>query len=333
MVVEQDDVLIAQGEANDVSHAAAVWELGLQRSDVEDERALINDEVGVAEILLPLRSSLSGKTIVDARFGSRYNLTVLGIRRPGAEEELDLKTTKLRFGDTLLVQGSWRNILALRQLRRDFVIMGEPEAMLGARAREKAPLALLILAGMLILLVTNTFPLATVSLLAGLAMILVGCLTIDEAYEAINWKSVILIAGMLPMATALEKVGLVNIVALGLTNNLGNLGPLLIMAILFLLTSIFTQVFSNTATTVLIAPIALATAVKLGIEPNAFLMAVAIAASMAFASPVASPVNTLVMGAGGYRFRDFIRVGIPLILIALIISLLLLPLLWPFSPI
>ncbi len=330
--LQRGDILLVQGAPNDVSHAAAVWELGVQLAEAEDEDALINTEVGLAEVLLPPRSSLNGKTLVDVRFGSTYNLTVLGIRRPGADEALDLKTTVLRFGDTLLVQGAWQNIIALRRKRRDFVVMGEPEVMLGARARARAPLALLVLAGMLVLMVTNTFPLATVSLLAALAMILLGALTIDEAYEAIDWKSIVLIAGMLPMATAMEKVGLVARVADALTVGLGDLGPLVIIAILFGLTSLFTQVFSNTATTVLIAPIALATARELGLQPQAFLMAVAVAASMAFASPVASPVNTLVMGAGGYRFRDFLRVGLPLIVLALVLSVLVLPVLWPLNP-
>jgi di/tricarboxylate transporter len=330
--LQRGDILLVQGASNDVSHAAAVWELGVQLAEAEDEDALINTEVGLAEVLLPPRSSLNGKTLVDVRFGSTYNLTVLGIRRPGADEALDLKTTVLRFGDTLLVQGAWQNIIALRRKRRDFVVMGEPEVMLGARARARAPLALLVLAGMLVLMVTNAFPLATVSLLAALAMILLGALTIDEAYEAIDWKSIVLIAGMLPMATAMEKVGLVARVADALTVGLGDLGPLAIIAILFGLTSLFTQVFSNTATTVLIAPIALATARELGLQPQAFLMAVAVAASMAFASPVASPVNTLVMGAGGYRFRDFLRVGLPLILLTLVLSVLVLPMLWPLNP-
>ncbi len=173
-------------------------------------------------------------------------------------------------------------------------------------------------------------PLAVASMLAALLMIVTGCLSIDEAYDAINWKSLVLVAGMLPMATALEKVGLVSLAAVGLTSTLGALGPHVVMAGLFLLTSLFTQVLSNTATTVLIAPIALAVATRLGVQPYAFLMAVAIAASMAFATPVASPVNTLVMSAGSYRFSDYVRVGIPLILLMLTVALLILPLLWPF---
>ncbi len=330
-ILENGDVLIVQGEVNDVSYAAAVLNLGVQPAQVDDIQSLVNHEIGLAEILLPPRSTLVGKTIVEARFGTLLNLTVLGIRRPGLDEELDLKTTSLRFGDSLLVQGPWENILVLRRRRRDFVVMGQPEEMIGAPARRKAPVALLILAGMLVLLVTKTLPVAAASMLAGLAMILTGCLTIDDAYAAVDWKSIVLIAGMLPMSTALEKVGLVELAASGLTDVFGGMSPLVVMGGLFLLTSMLTQVLSNTATTVLIAPIALVAAQNLGLQPYAYLMAVAIAASMAFASPVASPTNTLVMGAGNYRFSDYIKVGLPLILLAMLITILVLPFLWPLQ--
>jgi di/tricarboxylate transporter len=328
--IQLDDVLIVQGEDNDVSRAAVHWHLGLQPPKPKDEKALLSREVGVAEVLLPPRSTLAGKTLPQLRFGSNYKLTVLGINRPRVSGKLDLKTTSLQFGDTLLVQGSWKNILALKQKRRDFIVMGQPEAMLSAPNRSKARLALLILLGMLILMITDALPVATASMLAGLAMVLTGCLTMDEAYQSINWPSIVLVAGMLPMSTALTKVGLVDVAANGLIQFVGGLGPLAVMAGLFLLTSLFTQVLSNTATTVIVAPIALAAAQTMGIQPYAFLMAVAIAASMAFATPVASPVNTLVMGAGDYRFGDYIKVGLPMILLTLLVSVLLLPLLWPF---
>ena len=167
-------------------------------------------------------------------------------------------------------------------------------------------------------------------MLAGLLMILTGCVTMDEAYDAINWKSIVLVAGMLPMATALETVGLVTVAAELLTDSVGVLSPYAVLAVLFLATSLFTQVISNTATTVIIAPVALAAAQTLGIAPYAFLMGVAIAASMAFASPVASPVNTLVMGAGNYRFGDYLRIGLPLIVLMLVLAVFFLPLLFPF---
>jgi len=328
--IDAGDILIVRGQGTDVSQAAARWNLGVQPAQSGGDYSLISQEAGIAELLLPPRSSLLGKTLVETRFGSVYGLTVLGIHRPGVEEPLDLKETVLSFGDILLVQGPWQNILSLRDRPRDFVVMGQPEAMLGPPARAKAPLALVVLAGMLVLIVTNAVPIVAASMLAALAMILTGAVTIDEAYESVDWKSIVLVAGMLPMSIALERVGLVSVAAQGLTGSLGALGPLVVLSGLFILTSLFTQVISNTATTVLIAPIGLAAAQNLGVQPYAFVMGIAIAASMAFATPVASPVNTLVMGAGSYRFADYIKIGVPLILLSLIVALVVLPWLFPF---
>lgn len=323
------DILVARGQPEDIQKAVAFWNLAIQPAPPESDRSIINEELGIAEVLLPPRSSLVDKSLEETRFAPSYNLTVLGLTRPGSSETPDLKTARLRFGDILLVQGTWASIKALRKRRRDFVIIGDPEgATLNTR---KAPIAMLVMAGMLLLIVFDVLPLAATSMLAALAMVLTGCLTMDDAYDAIDWKSVVLVAGMLPMSIALEKVGLVSLVARGATDSLGGAGPLLILGSLFLLTSLFTQVLSNTATTVLVAPIALAMAFELGIEPYAFMMAVAVAASMAFASPVASPVNTLVLGAGGYRFRDFVIVGFPLIILMLIMAVIFLPLIFPFA--
>jgi len=335
-IFKEDDILISKGETSYVGHTAAFWKLGVQPAHQDEqtgqpvEQTLISQEAGVAEVLLPPRSSLLGKNLVDSKFGTLYGLTVLGITRPGIDEHLNLKETALQFGDTLLVQGPWKNILSLKKRPRDFVVMGELEDMMGPPAQKKAPVAMLILGAMLLLMIVDVFPLVTASMLAGLAMILTRCVTIDEAYDAVDWKSIVLIAGMLPMSIALERVGLVSLVATGLTDNLGAIGPALVLGGLFFLTSLFTQVISNTATTVLIAPIALAAATQLNVSPYAFMMGVAVAASMAFASPVASPANTLVMGAGNYRFIDYIKVGVPMIFITLIVTMLVLPLVFPF---
>jgi len=329
-VLQPNDVLIVKGEEMAVREAVAFWNLAMQPVQPADEHALINQEAGIAEVLLPPRSSLEGKTLAGVRFGSVYKLTVLNLSRPGVSEKLDLKTTPLQFGDILLVQGYWRDILALRRQTRDFVVMGQPETMVGAPYRHRAPVALAILLGMLVALIAGIGDVTTVSMVAALAMVLSGCLSMDDAYDAIDWKSIVLIAGMLPMSTALEQVGLVARAAQGLTDVLGGYGPLVVMAGLFLLTSAFTQVLSNTATAVVVAPIALATAREMGVQPQAFLMAVGIAASMAFASPVASPVNTLVMAAGNYRFVDYARAGVPMIFLMLLIVLFVVPVLWPF---
>ena len=328
--IQRNDVLIVQGEDTAVNQAAVHWNLAVQPPKPKDAKALLSREVGVAELLLPPRSSLLGKTLGEVRFGTTYRLTVLAISRPGAGQNLNLKTTRLEFGDTLVVQGRWHDISRLRDFRRDFVVMGEPESEVDRPPRSKARWAAAIMLGMLALMVGEFVPLVAASMVAALLVVLTGCLTMEKAYDAIDWKSIVLIAGMLPMSTALEKVGLVNLIATGFVDTLGGISPLAVMIGLFLLTSIFTQVLSNTATTVVIAPIALVAAQTLGIQPQAFLMAVAIAASMAFASPVASPTNTLVMGAGNYRFSDYVKVGVPLIFLMLLAVSLLLPLIFPF---
>ena len=324
-----DDLLICQGKLNDISHASAVLRLGVQPAKSVDQKALVNNEVGVAEVLLPPRSQMIGKSLVSSRFGSLYQLTVLGINRPGSDKSLSLKETALQFGDTLFVQGPWKNIRALASQRKDFVVVGQPEAMKGTPPRSKMILSALIMAGMMVFLIAGWLPLATTVMIASFLMIISGCLNMKQAYNSVDWKSIVLIAGMLPMTTALQKVGLVQIGSNWVASILGGLGPIPTLATLFLITSLFTQVISNTATTVLIAPVALSLALQLGYQPQAFLMTVALAASTAYATPVASPVNTLVMAAGNYRFKDYAKVGIPLIFISMVITVLLLPILWP----
>ena len=330
-VLHVDDILLARGEPDDVWQAATHWNLGVQPAAAATDEPLIDQEAGIAEVVLRPRSSLVGQTLAEAGFRRAYGLNVLGIVRPGADRAPDTGSARLHFGDVLLVQGRWSDIAALRAHPKDFVVVGQPEAMIHAPTRRRAPVALAILVGMVLLLVTGALPVATASMLAALAMVLSGCLTPEQAYEAIDLRSVVLIAGMIPMSLALEQVGLVAVIAHGLTAGLGAYGPVAVLAGLFLATSLFTQVLSNTATTVLIAPIALAAAGDMGLaDPRAFMVAVAVAASMAFASPVASPVNTLVMGAGGYRFADYLRIGLPMMFIALVVAVLTLPIVFPF---
>lgn len=330
-VLEHNDVLILQGETANVSHLVLDKKLALQPLRSSDRDALISQEVGVAEVVLPPRSSLQGKNLFDLRFGSHYNLTVLSVRRPGYGRIEHFREEKLAFGDVLLVQGAWSDILRLSKRSRDFVLIGgtrEIESILYNRS--KAPIALLILIGMLVVLVGGWLPTTTTAMLASLMVVLTGCLTMDEAYGSIDWKSIVLVAGMLPMSTALVKVGWIAVLGTAFAQTLGTLGPIVVLAGLFILTSALTQVLSNTTTSVIIAPLAIAIAQQLNIQPHAFLMAVAIAASMAFLTPVASPVNTLVMGAGNYRFMDYVKLGTPFVIASFIVSMLVLPILFPF---
>jgi di/tricarboxylate transporter len=237
----------------------------------------------------------------------------------------------LQFGDSLLIRGAWEAIRLLKDESRNFVVVGSPEAM----AREvialgpKSLVAVVALVGMVILLLTRLVPAVIATLMAATVVVMGGCLSMKEAYRSVSWETVILIAAMLPMSTALQLTGGAEFVADGLVRTLGLLHPLFLMGGVFLLTAAFSQVISNTATTVLVVPIALGAALEIGISPYATLMMVAIGASSAFLTPIASPPNTLVMTPGGYRFNDYLRVGLPLLVIVLVASLLLVPLIWP----
>jgi len=326
-----NDILILQGDSEKVSRFVIDKKMSLQPLKSSDREALISQEVGVAEVVLPPRSRLQGKNLFELRFGSHYNLTVLGIRRPGTGKIEHFREEKLAFGDILLVQGAWRDILRLSNRTTDFVLIGgtrEIESLLYNRT--KAPIALFILIAMLIVLVTGWLPTTTAAMLASLMVVLTGCLTMDEAYQAIDWKSIVLVAGMLPMSTALVKVGWIDLLGSGFVGTLGTLGPIVVMAGLFILTSSLTQVLSNTTTSVIIAPLAIVIAQQLNVQPHAFLMSVAIAASMAFLTPVASPVNTLVMGAGNYRFFDYMKLGTPFVIVSFVVTMITLPILFPF---
>ncbi len=275
-------------------------------------------------------STLVNSSLIELNFRQHHNLTVLGVQRMGKLLEHEFSNTPLEFGDTLLVAGGWKDIALLQEERENFLILNLPSEMEEvAPNKEKAPFALAILAGMLILMTFNLVPSVTAVLLAALAMVMTGSLSMTEAYRSLNAQSLVLIAGMLPMAIALDKTGGVLFIANALVDGLGDYGPFALMAGLFVLTSIFSQFISNTATTVLVAPIAVASAAALDVSVYPILMTVAIAASTAFATPVASPVNTLVLGPGGYRFIDFVKMGVPLQIIVMVITLLTVPLLFP----
>ncbi len=287
-------------------------------------------EFGMAELLLTPESGLIGQSVVDARFRTRYDLTVIGIRRGGEPMTGDLSAERLQFGDALLVAGSWRHIRRLQGAQDAFFVLAIPEEIDDvAPNRERAPVALVILLGMLVLLSLDVVASVTAVLLTALALVLTRCVSMTAAYRSISWESLVLIAGMLPMATALQKTGGIQLIVDGLLAAIGGAGPFVLMAALFATTSVFSQFISNTATAVLLAPIALASAQALAVSPQPLLMTVAIAASTAFATPVASPVNTLVLGPGGYRFNDFLRVGVPLQLLAMAVTLAAVPRLFP----
>ncbi len=303
----------------------------LDRLPIEDNQwqGLVK-ELGMVEVLLPPDSELVGQTLRQATFRSRHGLSVLGIRRRGQPLPGNLSDEKLAVSDVLLVAGSWKQIGLLQDDRQHFLVLGLP-AEFGevAPAYRRAPFALLVLLAMVATMTFGWVPNAVAVLLAALAMGLFRCLRLEDAYRSINWPSLVVIAGMLPLARALEKTGGVALIADGLVAGLGGFGPLALLAGIFLLAALIGLFLSNTATAVLMAPIAITAAQEIGVSPYPFAMTVAVAASAAFATPVSSPVNTLVLVPGGYRFNDFVRVGLPLLLLVMALTLLVVPLFLP----
>jgi di/tricarboxylate transporter len=327
---EAGDLLLLTGDPEAVARFTAVE--GVSRVPLDQAPARqTDDDLGVVEVLVSPQSQVVGRTVFEAGFREVHGLVVQSVLRGGRRVRASLAELKLEGGDVLLMAGSWGAIRRLARERPNLFVLRLPqEADDVAPARRKAPIALAVTGLMIVALTLDLLPSVVVVLIAAVALVLTRCLDMPAAYRAINWQSVLLIAFMLPMATALENSGALALLVDGLVGALAGAGPMALLAVLFLLTSLLSQVISNTATTVLVAPVALSAAQQLDVSPYSLLMGVAIAASTAFATPVASPVNTLVLGPGRYRFTDFLKVGVPLQLVALALCLALLPVLFPF---
>lgn len=330
LVLKADDLIHVLGTDEAVDRLLEDHELE-SAGHLRDHGDLIVRAVGLAEALVPPGSPVADRTVRDGRFRTRTGLTVISImHKNGSIEDASLDTM-IAAGDTLLVTGDWRAIRSLGMNRRLLMPLTLPRELADvAPARPRAPLSLIILLVMLLLMTFNVVPAVGAVLLAAMAMIVGGCVSSGQIYRCVNWPSIVLIAGMLPLAKAMEKSGAITLIVDTVVGSLGALGPRALLVGLFLLTAAFSQFISNTATAVLVAPIAALAASELGVSPEPMLMAVALAASAAFLTPVASPVNTLVMGPGGYRFKDFFLLGVPLLLITLAVALFLVPLIFPF---
>jgi di/tricarboxylate transporter len=280
------------------------------------------------EVVLSPHTTLVGRTLRDLHFREKYGLHVLAIWRQGRAYRSQLRDMPLQFGDALLLYGP-REKLMLLGSEPDFLVLTQ-EAQEPPRL-DKAPVAAIVMAAVLVPVILGWVPISIAAVTGAALMVLTGCLTMDEAYRFIEWRAVFLIAGMLPLGVAMEQTGTAQFVAEGVVSAVGRFGPLAMLAGLYILTTLATQVMPNAAVAVLLAPIALSTATDLGISPFALMMVVAVAASASFLSPVAHPANVLIMGPGGYRFADYIRVGLPLTIVVLVVVLLVLPLFWPLG--
>jgi di/tricarboxylate transporter len=291
---------------------------------VEPERI---DEMVVVEASLTPNSELVGKTLREVRFGDTHGLTVLAIWRHGGPVVKKVDHVELRFGDVLLIQGPEEKIIHLGK-EHDFLLLGGVSP--APYRPQKAPAAVLILAMVVLLAATGILPIMLAATLGALVMVLSRCLTAKEAYESVDWSIILLIAGTLPLGLAMEKSGAARLLADLIIGAVGPFGPWMVLGAVFLITFALTEVMSHAAAAVLIAPIAFNTALDLGVSPKPFFMAVAIAASSCFMTPISHQSNALVMGPGGYRFFDYTKVGTPLNLGIWLIATLLIPIVFPF---
>lgn len=330
-VMQAGDMLYVQGMAPYVENFVIDFKLQLEILINEEVEELISKEIGVAEVLLTPSSRLINSTIGKIRFREKYNVNILGINRKGHYISNNMADQRLRFGDSILVQGTWDEIELLSKDDIDVVVIGQPKEQAGlAAANGKAWVAGLIMLLTVGLMVFDVFDAVIAVLIGAVLMIVTGCLrNMDDAYGKMNFESIVLVAAMLPMATALEKTGGMELISNTLIDLLGSYGAYGVLIGVYLLTVVFGQFVSNTATAVLFAPIAMNAALLMDANPMTFMMAVAAAAGMAFATPIASPTNSLVLTAGGYKFMDFVRVGVPLQVIMFIVMMLVIPLLFP----
>ena len=291
-------------------------------------------DLGLTEIVVMPTSNFAGLRIGEANLRKRFGINVLGVKRGDEYITDNLIAAKLHVGDMLLVQGEWTNLAHLATDTSNWLVIDQPEKTADKVLLDyKAPVAAAIMLLMIAMMVFDFIPVAPVTavIIAGLLTVFAGCFrNVEAAYKTINWESIVLIAAMMPMSTALEKTGASALVSQGLVESLGSMGPTALLAGIYFTTSLMTMFISNTATAVLMAPIALVAARQVGVSPYSFLFAVTLGASMCFASPFSTPPNALVMKAGGYTFMDYVKVGLPLQIIIGVVMTFVLPLLFPY---
>lgn len=329
--IAEGDYLILKGEADAAARFAADAHLALrEESDTgEGGETLFNRNSGLAEVVLPPRSGLIGTTAFPGMVTESGDLIILGIWRAGVT--LDAAKTELQVGDTLLLQGTWK-ALDERLADPDVLVVNSPELV----RRQAVPMgpgatqATLILLAMVVLLATGAVPTAVAGMLAAGAVVLTGIMNIEHAYRAVNWTTVVMVAAMMPLSTAMQKTGAAQLMAEHLVAAVGDLGPYALLGGLFLLTAVLGQLISNTATALIVIPIGVAAAKVLGMSPEPVLMSTAVAAAASFLTPIATPTNLMVMGPGGYAFGDYWKLGLPLMIWFFLVATFYVPLVWRF---
>jgi di/tricarboxylate transporter len=323
------DLLMVESSAQNLLEAREALGVKIEAEAKRGLEQLDPDRIHLVEATLAPRSRMVGRSLRETRFRDRYGFTALAIWRQGEVLTRRLRDVALRFGDALLLEGPRDRLTHLREAE-DFLLL-EP-VTLELKRRGRAALAVGIMVLVLLLVTLADLHISVAMLIGAVLMVLTHCLTMDEAYESIEWRSVFLIAGMLPLGTAMETTGTARFLSTALVDNLGPFGPIALLVGLFVLASLITQPMSNAAATVLMVPIAIDIAVALNADPRAFVLTIVIAASTSFLTPVGHQANVLVLGPGGYSFFDYTRVGGPLNVAILIATMIALPRIWPLFP-
>ncbi len=327
------DIITVKGNAEDVDKMILAFSLGIipmKPSDQGLKNEFINQEVGMAEMIITPKSFFLGTTQPIGAYLEQLGIQLLATSRNN--KPLSDKNVAIKAGDAFIIRGPWERIEALQNTYKDLVISGSPEKM----AKEvdaltyKSYIALAMLVLMVVLLIFKIVPSAIAALISAGVILITGCVPMSKAYKGISWVSVVMIAAMIPMGIALQKTGVAELAATSLVRYLGSIHPVVLLGGIFVLTTGFSQTINNSATAVLMAPIAIIATTTLGVSPKPFMITVAISASTAFLTPVGTTTNAMVMAAGGYQFMDYVKVGTPLLLLFFCITVFLVPLIWPF---
>jgi di/tricarboxylate transporter len=324
--VRGGDVLLVRGKLSELMRLRDSARLELNAEFKLRDAKLQTEDLRLVQALVAPGSDLIGNTLKDLDFRNRYKALVLAIQRRGEPIREKLNTVTFRVGDALLIQAHEQQIKEMRD-DSSFIVLDEVP---GVALRHKAPLVLCILGAVVGLAALNVLPILVTAILGCLALVLTRCLRLEEAYHAINWQVIFLLAGILPLGIAMQKSGAAGLIAGRAVGMVGDLGPVAVLAVVYLMTSVMTDTMSNNAAAVLLAPIAISTAEQIGVNPRPLLMAITFAASTGFSTPVGYQTNTMIYNAGGYKYTDFLRTGVPLSILFWIMSVIFIPRFWSF---
>jgi di/tricarboxylate transporter len=324
------DLLLVEGQLEDLEVLRGLQELVIETSVPAKHGAFESERLTLMDATLDPRSRLAGRTVGELNFRERYGIELAGIWREGETVGADLAEERLQIGDALLLLGP-RDRLQLLESDSDFLVL----TPLGQKPPDtrRAPLAAAIMLGVVLTVMLGYAPISIAAVVGGSIMVLTGCLNMEQAYRAIDWRAIFLIAGMLPLGTAMQDTGAATYLANQVMAFLGEAGPWPVIMVLYVLTAMATMIIPTAALVVLMSPIVLSAMADMGLQPETAMMAVAMAASASFTSPISHPANILVMGPGGYRFIDYLKVGVPLTIVVFIAVMVLLPILWPLQAI